>query len=131
MQSRLGRRSLDMYRDLTTMTLEQAAERFRNELDFVDRIDFSFCLPRATDVSGSRLELLYVKGTRASFAEDYPTARECFAALAQEDSFQAGAWAQLAVAEAMLGEHAAAAEHVKEALRLEPDDTSTSKPRSS
>jgi tetratricopeptide (TPR) repeat protein len=124
LRSRLGRRSLDMYRDVTTMTLEGAADRFRNKPDFAERIDFSFCLPRAIDAAGSRLELLYIKGARASYAEDYMTARDCFAALTQEDPFQADAWGQLAVAEAMLGDHAAADKHVKEAVRLEPDDTS-------
>jgi len=122
LQSRLGRRSLDMYRDVTTMTLEEAAERFRDKPGFADRIDFSFCLPRATDVSGSRLELLYVKGMRAGDAEDYATARDCFAAVTREDPYFADAWADLAVAETMLGDHQAATEHVDEALRLEPDD---------
>ncbi|HWA97093.1 MAG TPA: DUF1598 domain-containing protein, partial [Pirellulales bacterium] len=124
LESRLGRRSLDMYQDVTTMTLEQASNAFRTESKIAQQLDFSFCLPQSNDVSGSRIDLLMMKGWRAGGAEDYQTARDCFEAVTREDPFYAAAWSYLASAEAMLGHHDQAKAAMAEAVHLEPDDLS-------
>ena len=122
LNSRVGRRSLDMYQDLTTLTLEHAADELGRKSGFVSRLNFTFSLPRTVDYSGSRIDLLMMKGEQANEDRDFQTARDCFEQVTREDPYYADAWAQLSLAQSTLGQHDLARTAIRKAIDLEPYD---------
>jgi tetratricopeptide (TPR) repeat protein len=122
LNSRVGHRSLDMYQDLTTLTLEHAADEFRAGSVFASRLDFPFALPRTVNSAGSRIDLLMMKGDRAEEDLDFETARDCFEQITRDDPYYAEGWTRLALARSTLGEHELARAAIRKAIDLEPDD---------
>lgn len=122
--SRLGRRSLDMYQDVTTITLEHEVDELEKRNELTRRIALEFTLPKASSLSRTRVDLLMLKGRAAAADLDMETARDCFREATGEDPFYADAWTDLANACSFLGQHEEAKAAIREAVRLEPDDTS-------
>ncbi len=122
--SRLGRRSLDMYQDVTTMTLEQAVDELEMGSELTRRLDFEFALPKASNLSQTRVDLLMMKGRAAAAGLDLDAARDCYREATAEDPFYADAWTQLANTCSLLGRNEEAKSAIREAVRLEPDDVS-------
>lgn len=114
-------RSLDRFRDRSTMALESAVDRFPRDGTITQPLAFRITLPKAGSAN-SQLERIMATGEAALAAGDYDKARTEFSEVTRKEPFNVGAWAYLGQAQSQLGQHQAAAVSIARARALEPMD---------
>lgn len=122
MRIRSSGRSVETYQDMVTNTLERAVDSFQPQRGFAQPVSLTFALPRAGGEEGTRTGQLFELGLANLRRGKYKVARGKFTELTRIDPFLTDAWANLATAESLLGNHKAAIAAINKALLQEPAD---------
>jgi outer membrane protein assembly factor BamB len=122
LRARATRRSLDLYQDATTASLERAVDAFPRGQGFATTVELSFTVPRAATDNRAKVDYAMLAGHAALKAKRLEQARDRFKEVIQEDPYYADAWACLGGALSLLGDHEEAAKAMLKAVELEPND---------
>ena len=122
LRGRVTRRSLDLYQDVATATLEHEVDVFPRGQTFTKVLQLPLTLrkARSDDRGGAEYALLAAQ-TLLRKGEHEP-ARARLAEIAAADPLHADAWAWLAEALSLAGRHEEATNAINKAIELEPRD---------
>jgi len=120
LRSRVNRRSLDLYQDVATATLEHEVDTFPREKTFAKTLHLPLTLRKSQldDRGGTEYALLVGQATLRDGR--YDDARVQFETLTTSDPLFTDAWAWRAEALSLAGRHKEAASTLNKALELEP-----------
>jgi len=119
---RTKRGSIDVYDDLVTRSLEQAADQLRAKGVLYHQLSLTFLLPKQEISTDAKVQPLLLKAARAFESGKYALAAETYREILSTDPLNVDALLDLAASQSLLSLHSEARRTLDKATALAPND---------